>query len=247
MKDATKEAFIEHGLAEFPKEACGLIVIRKGKEVYVPCRNAATTPNEHFMIAGEDYANAEDSGDIIAVAHTHPNAPAQPSEADRASCEEHGLPWYILSLTQDIDGPVTVGNMEYIEPCGYVAPLVGRTFVHGVHDCYSIIRDWYKQERGITLKNYKREDEWWQKGGNLYEENFRDAGFTLAKGEPQIGDVILMQIRSSVPNHAGVYLGDGTFLHHMYGRLSTREVYGGYWAEVTVKFLRRENTDDDAN
>lgn len=244
MKDATREQFIEHGLAEFPKEACGLIVVRKGKEMYIPCRNDATDPEQHFVLSGKDYADAEDRGDIIAVAHTHPNASSKPSDADRTACEESGLPWYILSIMQDLDNPPAVGEMEYIEPCGYVAPLVGRTFVHGIHDCYTIIRDWYKQERDIILPNFNREDQWWENGGNLYMENFPKAGFEEAKGKPEVGDVILMQVRSSVPNHAGVYLGDGVMLHHMYGRLSTREVYGGYWAEVTVKFLRLKDTDE---
>jgi len=44
-----------------------------------------------------------------------------------------------------------------------------------------------------------------------------------------------MQIRSKngVPNHAGIYLGDGLMLHHMYGRLSRKDTYGGYWREMT--------------
>lgn len=49
-----------------------------------------------------------------------------------------------------------------------------------------------------------------------------------------------MQVRSKngVPNHAAVYLGDGLMLHHMYGRLSSRDVYGGYWREVTRLVVR---------
>lgn len=247
MNEATRERFIEHGLAEFPKEACGLIIVRKGKEVYVPCRNMAANPERDFVIPPEDYAAAEDQGEIIAVAHTHPNAPARASDADRASCEDAGLPWFILSIVQDLDDPPVVGEIVRIEPEGFVAPLVGRRFVHGVHDCYALIRDWYAQERGITLSNPYREDEWWEKGGDMYYDNYEAEGFVEAKGPMQVGDVILMQVRSPVANHAGVYIGDGLFLHHMYGRLSTRDVYGGYWAEVTVKIIRRAENVDDAS
>ncbi|WP_043946890.1 NlpC/P60 family protein, partial [Ralstonia solanacearum] len=41
------------------------------------------------------------------------------------------------------------------------------------------------------------------------------------------GDVILMQVRAPVPNHAAVYLGGVQMLHHLHGRLSSRDVYGG--------------------
>jgi len=59
-----------------------------------------------------------------------------------------------------------------------------------------------------------------------------------ASGEVQIGDVIVMQVKAEEPNHAAVYLGDGIMLHHMYGQLSNRVPYGGYWAERTITILR---------
>lgn len=245
MNPSTLQALTDHGLEVFPQEACGLIVVVKGKERYIPCRNIAPDPTRDFVLAPEDYAKAEDTGDIVAVAHTHPNASAKASAADMTSCEESGLPWYILSITQDIDDPPVVGDWSRIEPCGYVAPLVGRKFVHGVHDCYTIIRDWYKLEREVTLLNFEREDEWWNNGGNLYVENFEKAGFKEAKYPPQVGDVFLMNVRAPVANHAAVYIGDGMILHHMYGRLSTRDVYGGYWAEVTTKLIRYEGAPND--
>jgi cell wall-associated NlpC family hydrolase len=52
------------------------------------------------------------------------------------------------------------------------------------------------------------------------------------------GDCFLMQVASPVPNHAAVYLGDGLILHHLQGRLSSRDVYGGYWQKVTTHVLR---------
>jgi cell wall-associated NlpC family hydrolase len=73
-------------------------------------------------------------------------------------------------------------------------------------------------------------------------EGYQQAGFVGIKDgeQPEVGDIILMQIRSNngVPNHAGIYIGDGLMLHHLYGRLSSRDVYGGYFQEVTRKILR---------
>ena len=50
-----------------------------------------------------------------------------------------------------------------------------------------------------------------------------------------------MQLESPVPNHAGIYLGDGVVLHHVQGRLSSRDVYGGYYQKVTAKVLKHES------
>jgi cell wall-associated NlpC family hydrolase len=57
------------------------------------------------------------------------------------------------------------------------------------------------------------------------------------------GDLILMQIRSRnrVPNHAAIYLGDGMMLHHLHSRLSSRDIYGGYWQEVTRSIWRHRD------
>lgn len=106
-------------------------------------------------------------------------------------------------------------------------PIIGRPFVHGVWDCYGLIRDWYRQERGIELPNFERADGWWEQGENLYIDNYAAAGFVAHDAELQPGDVILMQYQASVVNHAGVYIGDGMMLHHLYGQSARVVPYGG--------------------
>jgi cell wall-associated NlpC family hydrolase len=142
-----------------------------------------------------------------------------------------------------VNGAPQAGCIVTFSPSGYRAPLVGRQFSHGVLDCYQLIVDWYQQERGITLKQFPRVDGWWDDGSSdLYTAGFESAGFVrISDGEqPQPGDGILMQIRSKngVPNHAAIYLGDGLMLHHLHGRLSSRDIYGGYYQEVTRAIVR---------
>jgi proteasome lid subunit RPN8/RPN11 len=244
MNEQTKNAIANHALAEYPRECCGLIVLRGDAEIYVPCRNMAATPTEQFAMAPEDYAHAEDCGAVVAVVHSHPGAPARPSVADRAMCEQSGVErWVIVSLGVQADGAIAIDDWHEFGPSGYGAPLIGRQFAHGVHDCYALIRDWYRLERGVGLTDFDRVDGWWDDGAsNLYLDNFAAAGFVDAgqDAEPQVGDVLLMQIRSKngVPNHAGIYLGDSVFLHHMHGRLSGRAVWGGMWAHSLRTILR---------
>jgi len=230
MNQDTREAIIDHAQNEFPKEACGLVVNIRGHERYMPCRNLAQNQTD-FIMDPEDYARAEDAGDIIRVVHSHPNASPKPSQADRVACEASGLPWSIVSMPGL--------SWADLEPSGYKAPLVGRSFCHGVLDCYSLIRDWYQQERGVTLLDFDRREEWWKKGEDMYFENFQKAGFyKIDSKDVASGDVILMQVQSKVINHGGIYLGNNVILHHVIGRLSTREIYGGYWAKVTRMIIR---------
>lgn len=229
MNEHSRTAAIAHAHAEYPREACGLLVVVRGRERYWPCRNIAAG-TEHFALHPEDYAAAEDAGDVVAVFHSHPNAGPQPSQADRVACEATGLPWWIVG--------VPVIRWAHLQPEGYRLPLVGREFVHGVVDCYSLIRDYYLDELGIELPDFERRDEWWNKGENIYAQNFEKAGFTRVKSDPQRHDVILMQVQANVPNHGAVYLGDGIILHHLHGRLSCREVYGGYFLKHTWALLR---------
>ena len=232
MSPELQARIIEHARAEFPRECCGLVVVAKGRERYWPCRNLAVG-SDQFVMDPHDYAAACEAGEVMSVVHSHPNLSPEPSQADRVSCEASGLPWHIVSVPTE--------RWSYMEPAGYVAPLVGREWSHGVLDCYSLIRDWYAQERGIDLPDFTRFDEWWKRGENLYLDNFESAGFHATDAmDMNPGDVLLMQVASPVPNHAAIYLGDGLILHHLQGRLSSRDVYGGYWQKITTHTLRHQ-------
>jgi proteasome lid subunit RPN8/RPN11 len=234
LTDSVKRQIIAHAEQENPRESCGLVCIINGKQKYFPCRNLGVG-TDNFVLDPEDYDKADTAGEIVAVIHSHPNMSAKPSQADLVACEASGLPWFIVGYPSLV--------WEYLEPKGYIAPLVGREWTHGILDCYSIIRDWYKQERNIELPEFDRHDEWWKAGQNLYLDNILKVGFNpIEQKDLQEGDVILMTIGSSVPNHGALYLGNGVILHHIQNRLSTREVFGGYWLKNTTGYYRYENS-----
>ena len=234
------QAAIEHGIREYPNEACGFIVMEAGQEAYIPCENRSLNPTKMFTLDGQDYLDAAARGRTVAIVHTHPDGSSAPSDADRRACEMSGHPWRILAIHKDLEEIKYMGESS-LEPCGYVVPLIGREFVHGVLDCFTLLRDYYRMRLNIELPNFSREDDWWRNGQNLYVDNYMKANFVPAPTGVQEHDVVLMQVRSRVPNHAGIYVGNTRILHHLYGQLSREDLYNGYWQEVTTHILRHKD------
>lgn len=233
MSGEIKDAMFEHAAACQPFECCGVIAVVKGREQYFACRNEANRNNQ-FVMNGEDYAKAEDAGAILKIVHSHVYESPQPSQADLTECEKSGLPWVIVNWP--------IGTVVEFEPSGYVAPLVGRVFSHGVLDCYTLIRDYYQRELSIEIPDFERPDEWWKTEKDLYRENFAKAGFVrISEKDLQPHDVILMQLGSDKTNHGAILIDGGRILHHPMQRLSGRDPFGGFWAKIATHYLRHKD------
>ena len=230
MTPDTIKAFQAHAELCYPRESCGVVLMFEGAEIYKPCHNIAEA-EDHFAICPIDYANAEDMGEITHIVHSHPAVAPIPSEADRVGCTASGLPWVIVNWP--------TGNWAEYQPDGYVAPLLGREFAYGVLDCYTLIQDYYKRACGIRLPDFEHQAHFWKQGVPLYEMNYEQAGFYVVD-TPQQHDMLILMVGATIANHGVIYLGNGTILHHLMNRLSTVDVYGGYFQKVTVKILRHK-------
>jgi len=166
LPDKVKADIEAHAEYAFPQECCGLLLNIKGKQKYFKCHNIAEGHEEQdFILDPYDYAKAEDMGEVLAVVHSHPNASAEPSEADRVSCGRSGLPWHIVSWPGK--------SWAKLLPEDYSAPLTGRVFAYGVLDCQTLFIDYYKQEFDVSYKMFPSEYGWWISGDkNYYADNW---------------------------------------------------------------------------
>lgn len=238
-------AILAHAEEEYPNECCGILV----SGTYIECLNTHPDPKNHFRIDPVEIKPYQ--GKIDAIVHSHPDATARLSPADKVFMEFFELPYVIIALPSK--------EIGVYAPCGYKAPLVGRSFIHGVLDCYGLVCDFYSRELGIDLIPFQREDNWWAdpNSESLYEKHAEEAGFVKVEGDLQYGDMIVCKVEPSFfPNHALIFLGEkgsleseeavpcigaNLVLHHLYGRKSVREIYGDYWKTKTMFVLRHRS------
>jgi hypothetical protein len=124
-------------------------------------------------------------------------------------------------------------------------PWEHRQWDEGFSDCYRIALDYYDKALGLPLrsvttpKNYTAQMMTYSKV-NLFVENFAACGFEqVLIAEP--GDALLFQSGLATfdgPDHVGVYLEGGKFLHHYRNRLSVIQPYSSMWRQKTSMVLR---------
>ena len=238
LSEAQQE-FNKHVLEEYPKEACGVIVNNE----YVRCRNVASNPHTHFKISPLDYFDACKINTIQAILHSHPydsnkllQYPAYwPSGADMAEWMKGTIPWGIASTEGE-----NVSDLVWLQE-EEITPLVGREFIHGIYDCYSLCRDYYKLHHNLVLPNYVRDMSWWKKGEDLYSNNFKLAGFQEVElNSAKYSDAFLIMRGSRVINHAAIYTGENQILDHLVNRLSGYTTLSGM-APYIVKAVRHKD------
>ncbi|MCB8889922.1 Mov34/MPN/PAD-1 family protein [Vreelandella malpeensis] len=241
MFDQYAEEIRAAALEAYPLEAVWLITADGCRQV----PNVADDPAATFRVASRDMAAAQAAG-LLAVVHSHPDYPDCPSEADMRGQQTSGMPWGIVATDGEQTTPIRWWGVEGAER----APLVGRGFVHGIHDCYGLIRDYYAEELDVVLPDVPRSWEWWLAGQDLYQDGFAAAGFRrISAEEARPGDMWLAQLRSPVPSHGGVLLEHGLALHHPCGRfavdpsrLSVREPLGR-WLPYITHWMRHTSQD----
>ncbi len=226
-----KDKAVQHARECLPKESCGLLAIVKGKETYFPCKNLANNQITYFIIDPDDWANAEDSGELIGLIHSHPKGSIFPSDNDKAACEYLGLEWHIYSPE--------LNDWYSFKPSGYKQPfLIGRQWIWGAADCWSLVVDYFKSIN-LEVKDWPRPKDPREMFTNgLFEYALPKTGLTEVNDEIKKNDVLLFSTGKYKGCHVGVYVGEQMVLHHQVGRLSSRDLLDSQMQKSIYKKYR---------
>lgn len=233
LSSTQQQQIREIAIAEYEngkRECCGLLLY--GGDI-VGCDNQAVNPSTEFTIKSSTYASLETKWGVRAIFHSHTNGNGNFSAADIDLVNRTQKPLILYS--------VETNEFKAVDPSGKT-PLIGRDFVYGIYDCFSLVCDYYASEKQINLPHYPRSSDrpvWDAAMWDWIDTEYQKVGFVEVK-RPEIGDVIAMSIggRAKGINHLAVYTGTGKFLHQLSGRKSCEELWGAVWAGYTIKFLR---------
>lgn len=218
-----------------PFEACGMVVLFKGKYLFVPCENVAEDKTNTFAISAKDFASVCDKGDVVCIVHSHPSTSSAPSEADKIAQSKQKYDWLIVSVQE------ATPEFSWLKTDKVKKDLYGRKYIWQVQDCGSFIIDFYKEHFEIVIPDFYRPERFWEKGLELYLEHYEEAGFyEIPIKEIQFGDVLLMNIGTHISCHGAVYAGDNKIAHHLNGRLSCTDVLGDFYRNRITKVLRHK-------
>jgi cell wall-associated NlpC family hydrolase len=257
----------EHFRKAYPYEGVGFLT----DTGFAALENISKNPRTEFDVDGAEWLN---HGKVLAVLHSHVKVPVEtdtgtkyihaspaPSSGDMYYQKSWGVPGGIMVSDDMHTGEVVWFGDQLEKP-----PIFGREFVHGITDCYSLIRDMYAMGKvgliasenpaehiynwpfdPIDLMEMPRDDAWWErKGVNLYMDHFIQAGFEKLPVDRtnlqllQISDIFFYKLgRTQVPNHAGIYIGNNLVLHHVPGFSSMTaplHLYG-HGAECWIRYV----------
>lgn len=198
------EKIKEDAIATYPEEAVWLVTEEKG---CYQVKNIHEDPTNFFRISADDSLAATLSG-LLAIVHSHCDAPEVPSKEDMELFDKVNVPCGIVSTDGEWTSDILWLTNETPE-------LVGRPFIHGISDCYTLSRDYYKT-KGIHLPLVPRNWNNWENNSDDYMENlFKSMGFhEVPKSEAREGDGWLAIIRGSATHHCGILLDNDLILHH---------------------------------
>lgn len=241
LQDNIKEQIKKHALKDLTKECCGLLVQKNNRINVLECSNISESPENHFSILPRDYLRASRLGSIKAVYHSHNSENNRFSPNDMLHSRSHKIPFILYCSPKDA--------FSAFDPFKDKTFLYDRIFKIGESDCYTVIKEYYKN-LGVHLSGEnKLGDGWHKKNPELIQELFN-----LNKNNPDLPineinpsselkehDVVVFEyIKNRGPNHVAIYLGDGKILHHPRNKYLCIEPLNKSYRKTICKIYRHE-------
>lgn len=227
-----------HSLELPNEEVCGFIL---DDNTVIKARNTSFNKSKNFSIHPEDYINAENSGNIVGIYHSHPSKNNNFSDFDKINAENHNKIYIMYCLKTD--------TFHEFYPGNYKNKYIGIKFDYKTNNCFTIIKNFYKQELNIEIDVNSEfvniDEKWYEKNPELYRDiwklnpNFLEV---MNKNNIQKYDIILFNyVDISRPgHHFAIYLDDNTFLHLPRKSFSKIEVFDKHYQDKVTNIFRHK-------
>ena len=211
--------------------------------------NLHPEPANNITFTDADKRRLTNNPDVLALLHSHPSGNPEPSDTDSQGQMAMGVPWGVIALksaplssTGANAGTLVCMGASYPECWGdgvAIPPLLGRSYLWQVRDCFSLVRDYYRlqghhmpqamrsRQPGLYPLSDPRSRPMtnWAPLVGLQPINTRDRqpGDTVVCHMPNYGDPLAVNWPRNEPNHCMIYLGEGKYLHQL------RDAVSDYW------------------
>lgn len=210
-----KNEIEKHSVEEYPNECCGFLIDGEKSICIFRCNNVIEGEDKknNFAIDGKDYLKASRSGEILAVYHSHDSDFF--SDTDKKNSIHNKIPYVVFSRQSK--------KISIFDPFVEKQEIIEQPFLLGQRDCYTLVRDHYKNKLNIELENFLRGEGWDKKNPNLMlecaEKQKMDIIFDISSIEElKKNDILVIGWK-----HLCIYLGDGLIIHRKRNRNSEIE------------------------
>lgn len=120
--------------------------------------------------------------------------------------------------------------------------LLGIPYKAGVQDCYGLAIRYYHDVFGVQIVNAARPEGWWDEPSmDLINQFISHDGWEnigVNTRNLKIGDGLVFSLINGKANHVGCYVGNGMFIHHVFGRFSCEDPLVDKWRNRLLMIIR---------
>jgi cell wall-associated NlpC family hydrolase len=120
--------------------------------------------------------------------------------------------------------------------------MLGIPYSSGKDDCYGLARRYYKEVYDVDIVDAARPDGWWnEEDMDLINQFITHDGWQNLGTNTRnlkLGDGLVFSLINGKANHVGCYVGNGMFIHHIYGRFSTEDALTDKWTSRLLMIIR---------
>lgn len=120
--------------------------------------------------------------------------------------------------------------------------LLGISYKSGIDDCYGLARRYYYDVFGVQIVNAARPEGWWDDpemdliNQFITHDGWENIGINTR--QLKVGDGLVFSLINGKANHVGCYVGNGMFIHHVFGRFSVEEALLDKWKNRLLMIIR---------